>query len=857
MLRITRVTADDCAHGLITDEPPRISFALGSDEPGETLASAQVRCADWCAVTTDQVNTTVGAVLEPFTDYRVSVHAEGSSGQRAEGAVSFRTGRMGTPWQADWITDPDQRAPRKALPVPMLFRGVVDVPLEGLQRAEITATALGIYDLYLDGTRVNEDYFRPGFTSYRHRIQYQTYDVTSLLHDGVTHLSAVVAGGWAVGSFTYHRKNRISADRQALLLELRASYADGTTQVWGTDESWEVSTEGPWRMAEWYDGETYDARIDPDTLTYRPVAVTRPRGRPTIVAQVGPSVTAHEELRPVAHHRAPSGEMVFDFGQNFAGVVRARVRGRAGQQITFRHAEVLVDEELFVESLRTAKATATYVCRDGEQEYSPRLTSMGFRYVGVRGIDPDDLELSALVLHSDVDLTGEFECSNPLLNRLHENIRWSARSNILDIPTDCPQRDERQGWTGDFAVFARTAFFHADLGRFTEKWLRDLRAEQGRGGGYPMVVPRAGDPFPVMATAVWGDVGILAPWAAYLASGDLAMLRRQYDSMRRFLRAAQWWARLFSVRRSRRHIWRFPFHFGDWAAPEGGARQWIARGRWVATASLARSAQIVAQVAELLGKDQDATSYRALHARVAAAYREVFTDGAGRLHEEFQTGYVLPLAFGLVEGPEREAMADHLVRLIGEADGHLTTGFPGTPHILFALSDQGRVDEAFALLLQETCPSWLYQVRAGGTTTWERWDALRPDGTVNTADLTAGATDESSGGGMVSFNHYAGGAVGDWLYRRLVGIEPTSGGYRTFRVAPVLGGDITSARARVRTPYGMAAAQWSREADQLEVEVDVPVSCECTVELPDGTTQVLGSGIHRLRSALAEGEVTG
>jgi alpha-L-rhamnosidase len=530
--------------------------------------------------------------------------------------------------------------------------------------------------------------------------------------------------------------------------------------------------------------------------------------------------------------------------------VRARIRGAHGQRVVFRHAEVLVDEELFVKSLRTAKATATYTCVDGEQTYSPRLTYMGFRYVGVRGIRPEDLELEALVLHSDLPETGSFTCSNELVNRLQSAIQWGGRSNFVDIPTDCPQRDEREGWTGDYAVFAPVASYNFDMSRFLGKWLRDVKAEQSRGGGIPMVVPRAGNPFPVMATATWGDVCILGPWAEYLARGDLGMLREHYPVMKRFLKAAGWWSALFSVGRNNRRIWRYPFHFGDWTAPDTDVRGWLRRGRWVATAYLAQSYAIVAQIADLLGAPGDAERYRRLREEVVEAYRDVFTDGRGTLKTEFQTGYVLPLAFGMTAGAETEAMADNLTRLISEADRHLATGFPGTPQLLFALSENGRVDEAFELLLQTSSPSWLYMVESGGTTIWERWDALRPDGTVNTADL-GGGSDEDSGGGMVSFNHYAAGAVGDWLYRRVAGLEPLEGGYRRFRVAPLLGGGLTSAEGSVLTPYGRARSAWSLDAGRFTLAVDVPVSTSCVVELPDGSRHELTSGSHELACSVS------
>lgn len=844
-MRISSLTLDGLADGLVTDAAPRISFALESSIAGEALATARISCGSWAIDTTDQIGSVYGGELRPFTDYPVTVVATGRSGETATATASFRSGRLDTPWVARWITDRATRFPKNGSPEPMMFRRRFTAGPR-IRRAWLEATALGIYELELNGRKVGDTYFAPGLTSYEHHIQYQTHDVTELLTDD-NELRVVVGGGWAVGSFTYRRTSRIAADRQAFLCELHLEYDDGTVDVVATDESWSVASGGRFRMAEWYDGETYDATIDEDALPWKSADLTAPRGTPALVADYGAPVRVQGELRPIAVTVTPSGETVYDLGQNFAGVVRARLTGTRGQTVTFRHAEVLVDGELFVKSLRTAKATAVYTCVDGAQEYSPRLTYMGFRYVGVTGIDPADLELTAYVLHSDIPETGTFESSNPMLNQLDHNIRWGGRSNFVDIPTDCPQRDERQGWTGDIAVFASTAAYQFDTSRFLDKWLRDLSAEQGRGGGIPMVVPRAGDRWPTLATACWGDSCVLVPWAEYLARGDLALLRRQYPTMKRFLRAAKRWAGLFSIRPSRRLIWRFPFHFGDWAAPEGGAKDWIAKGRWIATAYFANSCGLMARIASLLGEPRDAAYYAQLQRRIIRSYRQVFTDGEGRLKKEFQTGYVLPLHFGMTEGAESEAMATNLVRLIDDNGGHLATGFPGTPYLLFALSDNGRLDEAYELLLQTDCPSWLYMVAAGGTTVWERWDALRPDGTVNTSELTGSGSDEESGGGMVSFNHYAAGAVGDWLYRRVVGIEAVEGGYKEFVVAPRPGGGLTAAAGSVVTPYGRASSSWQIEGPTFTLDIEVPVSTSCTVELPDGQRRRFSSGTHRVQ----------
>ncbi len=851
MLKIAWVKIQNLTDGVVTDEAPCISFALESERTGESLQEAYISCGSWHIETTDQINNIYGGELLPFTKYNVYIKAVGTSGYTAEADASFQTGRLGTPWRAKWITDGKYSFGDKVSPKPMTFRYHFPIN-KRVRRAFINATALGIYELTLNGEKVGTDYFAPGFTSYEHHIQYQTFDVTGWLRENNV-VIAVVAGGWAVGAFNYIRKNKIYADKQAFLCELHIEYEDGTSDIIATDEAWEVTEYGNYREAEWYDGETYHADISLEDVSFKKCSVTAPRKNPVLLAQYGCPVRVQGILEPVSFVQSQSGELIYDFGQNFAGVISADIKGNAGQEIIFRHAEVLVDGELFIKPLRTAKATATYYCRDGVQIYSPKFTYMGFRYVGVRGIGTDKLKLTALVLHSSVPETGSFSCSDERINKLQSNIKWGGRSNLVDIPTDCPQRDERQGWTGDIAVFARTACYNFDMSRFFDKWLRDMRAEQGRGGGLPMVIPKAGDKWPSMANSCWGDSCILVPWAEYLARGNLGLLREQYPCIKKFLKAAKWWAGFLAFTKNGRYIWRFPFHFGDWCAPNETARQWLKKGKWIGTAYFANSCNIAAQIAEILGKTQDAAYYRRLNERIMNAYRKVFTDGKGKLKTEFQTAYVLPLHFSITSGEETKHMAENLDRLVREADCHLTTGFTGTPYILFALSDNGYSSTAYELLMQESCPSWLYEVKAGATTIWERWDALRPDGTVNIGELTGNKTDEDSNGGMVSFNHYANGAVGDWLYRRIAGIEATSGGYKSFRIAPILGGGITWVKGSVQCPYGKIISDWSICADTFTINVSVPVSCECQLTMPDGARHNLLSGSYVLSCALKPG----
>ena len=823
MFAIDRIQIEHMGEGCVTDSrAPTLSFSLVSDRAGTKLGRAVVRVGSFEAETHEQT-LTLSLPDTPFTEYTAEVTAYDNFGNMASGSVRFMTGRMGTPWKAKWVTDAKHKFPKNASPSPFTFLRKFRVG-KPLRRALLTATALGIFELSLNGEKVGKDYFAPGFTSYKHTLQYHCYDVTKELA-AENALVAVVGGGWAVGRFTYSSKSRITCKRQAFLSELFLEYEDGTREVIPTDERWRLLEEGSYRFADFYDGEVFDATRRLEDSPARPADLYRPKIRPKLTARFGPAVRAHERLLPLSHFPAANGtEEIYDFGQNFAGVVSLKLRGKRGQKVTVRHAEIVTDGDLNVKSLRTAKATAVYICREGEQEYSPRLTYMGFRYIGIEGIAPEDVEVSALVLHSDFEETGTFACSNDLLNKLQSNIRWSGKSNFVDIPTDCPQRDERMGWTGDISVFAPTACYLFDMSAFLEKWLKDLRAEQGRGGGLPLVVPKQGIAAPVVALACWGDSCILVPWQKYLSDGDKASLARSYPAMKRFLKAVKFWAG-FSGFGKRRFIWKGLYQLGDWCAPEGGIMDWMKRGKFIATAYYANSSRIVSDIAAILGEREDAERYSLLSKRISEAYRAVFTDGKGNLKKPFQTGYALPLAFGMVQGKEREKMAENLDELVKEKDYHLSTGFTGTPYLLTALADSGHVGTAYRLLLQDTPPSWLYLVKQGATTTWEEWNI-----------------DPRKEGNIPSFNHYAYGCVGDFLYRRLAGVEPLEGGWKRFRVKPVPGGGVTWVKASHRTPYGLVSVAWRKENGRFYLNVKVPVSCTAEIVTPHGAMHTVSSG---------------
>jgi alpha-L-rhamnosidase len=740
-------------------------------------------------------------------------------------------------WAACFVTpewDEDTSTPQ---PSPLLRR-TFDVRA-GVLQARLYMTALGVYEAEINGLTVGDHVLAPGWTSYDHRLRYQTFDVTGLLREGRNTIGAILGDGWYRGrlGFGGGRRN-IYGDRLALLAQLEIAYADGTTERMVTDESWHT-IRGPILASDIYDGETYDARLERpgwSEVGYdeRDWATVRQLDRDlaTLVAPSGPPVRRIEEIAPIAITTSPSGRTIVDFGQNLVGRLRLTVQGQAGQAITLRHAEVLENGELGTRPLRHAKATDRYTLRgNGVETWEPRFTFHGFRYVEVQGW-PGELRLdnlNAVVCHSDMERTGWFECSDPLISRLHENVVWSMRGNFLDIPTDCPQRDERLGWTGDIQVFAPTACFLYDTAGFLQSWLRDVAADQDARGVVPVVVPNVLEDPPVPATA-WGDAAVIVPWVLYQRYGDTDILADQFESMRA-------WVDLIAARAGERHLWDKGFQYGDWLDPSappdnpGAARTDHAL---VATAYLARSAELLAAAAGVLGRDEEQARYQALAAKVRDAFADEYVSPAGRLVSDTPTAYALALQFGLLKDAEqRQHAGERLAALVRDNGYRVSTGFVGTPLICDALCSVGRYDAAFRLLTQRECPSWLYPVSMGATTIWERWDSMRPDGSINPGEMT-------------SFNHYALGAIADWLHRTVGGLAPAAPGYSRLAIAPRPGGGLSHARARLRTPYGLAACSWTIEAGRIAVEVVVPPNVMATITLPgdDATTHEVGSGTH-------------
>lgn len=822
----------------IGEPAPRLSWIVTAAPAGWRQARYEIEDADAGTVVVDTAESVL--VPWPFTplgsrerrSLRVRVTGEDGTATDWSEWATVEAGLLGaSDWSAAMVGPAD-----RTIAAP-LARGSFEIRDAAIRRARIYAAAHGLYELELNGSRVGDQELAPGWTAYESRLRYQTYDITDLLIPGANAIGAWMGDGWWRGYLGWDGRRELYGDELGVLVQIEIEYADGERQVEASGPGW-TSAAGPIASADLYNGESFDARLfEPswstaffDASGWAPVAV-RGCGPATLVAPDGPPVRHVETLGVQEVWTSPSGTTILDFGQNLVGRLRIRVAGEAGKTITLRHAEVLDHGELATEPLRGAKATDTYTLRGGGvEEWAPRFTFHGFRYAEVTGWpgDLDPADIVAEVLHSDLRRTGWFESSDPLVNRLHENAVWGMRGNFVDVPTDCPQRDERLGWTGDLQVFAPTAEFLYDSAGFLTSWLRDLAAEQQRYGGTPMVVPAVttGYQGPM---AAWADAATVVPWTLYRAYGDLGILRTQFASM-----AA--WVDEVTVAAGENRIWSKGFQFGDWLDPAAPAARPEAAQTYpeiVATAYFARSSRIVAEAAALLGREDDAARYRALADDVREAFHREYVSASGRLLSDSATAYALALQFDLIDGTDaRSHAADRLAAIVRGNGYKISTGFVGTPLVCDALSANGHADVAYRLLLQTEAPSWLYAVKQGATTIWERWDSLLPDGTVNPS-------------GMTSFNHYAFGSVADWLHRVVAGLAPSSPGYRRIRIAPQPPRTgLTSATARLQTPYGEASVAWMLADGSLTVTATVPVGATAEVVLPSGQTATVEHGDH-------------
>ena len=788
-----------------------------------------------------------GPALESRTRYvwRVRVwDAKGRASPWGEGW--WETGLLApSDWSASWIGTAPSPSDSISAPAPMLRRGF---RVGGaIQQARIYATSLGVYELQLNGRRVGDQLFTPGWTSYNKRLQYQTYDVTSLLRAGENVVGAILGDGWYRGNLGFDGQRNVYGKRLALRLQLEIRYRDGRVERVVSDTQWKTAT-GPILLSDIYGGETYDARREragwagagyDDRDWTAVVALDPPSSQ--LLAPESPPVRRVRELRPIGISRT-GDETIFDLGQNFTGWARLKVRGQAGTTVTLRFAEVLNrDGTLYTDNLRRASQTDRYTLKGGAEEiYEPHFTFHGFRYVGVRGLPgtPDTATITGIALSSDLAQTGSFETSDSLLNRLQQNIVWGQRSNFLDVPTDCPQRDERLGWTGDAQVFASTAAFNMDVSGFFAKWLGDAAADQHAGGSVTWVIPNVlgGDSANGAGTAGWSDAAVVVPWTMYVAYGDRGLLERQYPSMRA-------WAEYERRQAGPDFIWQPGWQFGDWLALHSDDPSYPGATTltdFIATAHLAHSADLVARAARALGKTDDAALYEKLFQDVRTAFNREFVSASGRVGENTQTAYALAIGFNLLPDSLVPAASERLAAAIRYRGMHLTTGFLGTPQLLPVLSATRHFDVAYALLMQKSYPSWLYPITRGATTMWERWDGIKPDSTFQDA-------------GMNSFNHYAFGAVGSWMYRTIGGIDldPAAPGGKRVRIAPRPGAGLTYARTSLETLYGTVVSSWKLDGQRFVLDVTVPPNTTAEIKLPDSADVVtVGSGTYHFVSSI-------
>ncbi|WP_238161790.1 family 78 glycoside hydrolase catalytic domain [Kribbella antibiotica] len=702
-------------------------------------------------------------------------------------------------------------------PLPV-FKRTVTIPAgKKVVRARVYAAAQGVYELSLNGRKVGDQELAPGWTDYRKRIQSQTYDVTRQLRSGQNVLGAELSTGWYAGNLAMFGPQKYGSET-ALTAQLRVTYSDGTTDVIGTDQSWQTAP-GAVRVADLLNGESYDARRTAAEWT---PALLRPSATAQLVPQTDQPVRVTQHLAAKAIASPTAGKYLYDLGQNMVGVGRFKLTGQPGQTVTIRYGEVLnPDGTLYTDNLRGARATDRYTFATNQTEtYQPRFTFHGFRYVEVSGLPtaPPASAITGVVMGTDGAQTTSFHTNSALVNQLHSNIVWGQRGNFLSIPTDTPARDERMGWTGDINVFARTAVYNLDSQAFLSKWLQDLRDSQTADGAYPSVAPTVPNSFDGgQGNAGWADAGVNVPWTLWQAYGDTNVIREHYASMARYVD--------YLASHSPGLI-RGGGDYGDWLNLDDPTP-----GDLIGTAFMAKGARQLSQMAAAIGNSADETKYRKLYDDVRAAWIARFVAADGKVGADSQTGYILGFTNDLI--PDVTKSGEHFVNTILRRDTHLSTGFLGVDGLLPVLTKVGRSDLAYKLLQNTSYPSWGYEIGKGATTVWERWNSINPDGTFNDV-------------GMNSFNHYAYGAVGEWMYRTLAGVSAAEPGYRKVLIAPNPGGGITKADFTLETPYGKVVSNWKTTARGFQLEVTVPANATAIVRLPGSKDSVnVASGTYR------------
>ena len=741
-------------------------------------------------------------------------------------------------WKAKWI-EPGYKEDSILRPSPMFRKKFTS--RKNIRSAIIYITAHGLYEGSINGKRIGDAYLTPGWTSYNKRLQYQTYDVTHMIKEGDNVIGATLGSGWYRGNLAWGGNKDIYGNALALLAQLEITYTDGTKELIVSDGGWKSAT-GSIISSEIYHGETIDTRSEKEgwgNTGYNDSGwsnvIVKDYPKNILIANYNEPIKKHETFKPVKIFVTPKGEQVIDFGQNLVGWVIVLVSGKKGDTVRINHAEVLDKYgNFYTENLRAAKAEDNYILKGGGmEEFEPHFTFHGFRYIKVTGY-PGELKpenFTAVTLYSDMAQTGSFTTSNALINQLQHNIEWGQKGNFLDVPTDCPQRDERLGWTGDAQVFSRTASFLRNVDNFFAKWLKDVAADQLPDGRVPHVIPN------VLGqdggSTGWSDVATIDPWNMYLAYGDKRILEDQYPSMKAWVG--------YMTNASKNYLWNTGFHFGDWLSymvdNDLGGRSAITDKYLIAQCFYAYSTQLLINAAKVLGKVDDADRYITLLGHIKDAFVREYVTGSGRLVSGTQTAYVLALQFDMLPESLRAQAVDRLVENIRNYNNHLSTGFLGTPYICHVLSRFGKSDVAYKLLLQETFPSWIYPVKMGATTIWERWNGIRPDSSFEPASMN-------------SFNHYAYGAIGDWMYRQMIGLdtEEDGVGYKKIKIQPHIGEGFTHAEASYLTAYGRVASGWKNENGKLKMNAEIPANTTATIYLPVKDAEAVMEGGKKLSS---------
>ncbi len=696
-----------------------------------------------------------------------------------------------------------------------------------IQTAYVYIAAMGAYEAFMNGQRIGDSYLSPGWTSYQKRLQFHKYEVTNLVARGKNAIGAYIGSGWYRTTLGWVNHKNLSGSTTALMVQLVITYTDGTQETILSDDTWKAA-ESEIRFSEIYDGETIDDRLrKPNwaTATYDDTGWTKVQvqnfPKNNLLPAENEPIRQHESFTPIKIFKTPKGELVADFGQNLVGWVRLKATGNSGTLIKLQFAEVLDKAgNFYTENLRAAKCTDTWTL-DGRKDaqFEPHFTFHGFRYVKLEGypgeITPENIK--AIALYSDMEPTGSFECSDSLLNQLQHNIQWGQRGNFLDVPTDCPQRDERLGWTGDAQAFSRTAMYNFDSYAFFSKWLKDVATDQLPSGMVPWVVPNVLSPLNG-GSAGWADAATIIPWNLYLAYGDKRILENQYSSMKAWVQ--------FMQDKSKNDLWNTGHHFGDWlfydVDNDTDGRSAVTDKYYIAQCFFIHSTQNVLNAAKILGNQPDIDRYTELLQRLKSAFLKEYVTPNGRLVSSTQTAYVLALQFDLLPESQRDQAAKFLVDNIKSYKNHLTTGFLGTPYICHVLTRFGYPAVAYDLLLQKTYPSWLYPVTMGATTIWERWDGIKTDGSFQATSMN-------------SFNHYAYGAIGDWMYRNIAGIDHVTDepAYTNIIIHPQPGGSLTRGSGILHTLYGKVRSEWTLTNDgTMALTVEIPVNTKATIHVP-------------------------